>query len=586
MPALVRGGYSATPLEVPVGVGRWSPPVPSHLGPSHFGPARPGREYLLAALPLALALSGCAIPVAFHGDPPALEGQDVRLTIIHTSDIHSRLLEYDFDPSFTDNQLGLADDAGPYGGLPEIGYIVKRERKKAGRVLHLDSGDCFQGAIIFNEFRGEAEVRMLSAIGLNAAVIGNHEFDAGAANLADQYGAYGTYDLLAANYDFQDSSLPWATPLEDLAIPSAIYDLDGLRVGVIGLANTSSLNSIYDHPNSLGVTIMEPGDVVPAEAAKLRSQGADLIIVVSHMGLDDDIELARQIPGVDVIMGGHHHVAIDPPLVITNEETGQRVPVVHSGAFAKFVGRLDLVLRDGKVQSHDYQLFPIDATVPQDPEVVDILEEYTERLDELYNTGQIIGYATETLTRYGSSGGDSMLGNFTAEAMRFYPGVETEIALTNTLGIRADISEGEITVDDLFNSMPFDNTITTMFLSGREVQELLDYNAWRSTERGCNSQAQVAGMTLDLVCDADNPRAENIKINGKDLDPDSTYELATNNYIAHGGSGFDVLERNTTQVDTGISIRDVVMAAIIQQDMLPNEATGTCVEDGRINPVY
>ena len=87
-----------------------------------------------------------------------------------------------------------------------------------------------------------------------------------------------------------------------------------------------------------------------------------------------------------------------------------------------------------------------------------------------------------------------MLGNFASEAIRFYPGVETEIALTNTLGIRADIPPGEITIDDLFNSMPFDNTITTMFLSGREVQELLDYVSDRSTERGCQSQAQVAGI--------------------------------------------------------------------------------------------
>ncbi|RME27849.1 MAG: bifunctional metallophosphatase/5'-nucleotidase [Deltaproteobacteria bacterium] len=551
-------------------------------------PSSPQPRLRSLAPLLVVPLLGCAdmVPVAVDVDSPDLTGKDVRLTILHTSDIHSRLLPYDFDPSFTDNQLGLADGLGSYGGIARIGYILKREREKAGRVLHLDSGDCFQGAIIFNEYQGEAEMRLLSAVGLDAAVLGNHEFDAGAQNLADQYGAWATFDLLAANYDFEDADAPWATGLEDMVLPSTMYHLDGLKVGVIGLGNVSSLNSIYDQSNSMGVRVLEPWDVLPREADKLRSLGADLVIVVSHMGLDDDQEMAREIPGIDLFLGGHHHVAIDPPLVVTNEETGQRVPVVHSGAFAKFVGRLDLVVRDGEILSFDYELFPVDATVPEDPYIVDIVEEYEEGLADDYNTGQIIGYAEEKLTRYGSTGGDSMLGNFTAEAMRAFPGIETEIALTNTLGIRADIPPGNITLDDIYNAMPFENSIATMLLSGGEVQELLDYVAYRSTERGCQSQAQVAGIRFDMVCDPDDPHAENIMINGEPLIIDSVYELATNDYIANGGSGFEVLERNTTKTFTDIAIRDVVIGEFIKYWSLPQPEAGICVEDGRINPVF
>ena len=94
-----------------------------------------------------------------------------------------------------------------------------------------------------------------------------------------------------------------------------------------------------------------------------NAQGADLVVVVSHMGLDDDQEQASEFADVDIYMGGHHHVAIDPPLVITNEETGKRIPVVHSGAFAKFVGRLDVVVRDGEVLSHKYKLIPVDSYI-------------------------------------------------------------------------------------------------------------------------------------------------------------------------------------------------------------------------------
>ena len=550
-----------------------------------------------------IGLSGCVFPTAKTGDEPAVVGQDIRLTILHTSDVHSRLLPYHFEPSYTDSTvLGLPkyspggasyhdNNQYIYGGIARIGAILEEERAKAGRVLHLDSGDSFQGALVFNEFAGEAEMRLLSEIGLDAAVVANHEFDNGAHNLAHQYGAWGGFDLLAANYDFEDGDYPWAPALDEMVLPSRIYDLDGLRVGVIGLANISSLNSIYDESNSMGIKVIEPEEALRHESGILRSQGAEIVIALSHMGLHEDIHHAKTIEGIDIFIGGHHHIATRPPIVVTNEKTGREVPVVHSGAFAKFVGRVDFVIRDGVIQSFDHVLRPVanyaddegNLQLARKPEVVDILEEYEEAIATQYNTSQVIGYAEEKLTRYNNAtGGDSMLGNFTAEAMRFYPGVETEIALTNTLGIRADLPQGDITVDALFNSMPFDNTITTMFLSGREVQELLDYVSSRSTERGCSSQAQVAGIEFVMVCDPDDPHAADVRINGIELDPDGTYELATNNYIAHGGSGFEVLERNTTQVDTGVSIRDVVMSAIIKYHTLPQPTAGVCVEDGRI----
>ncbi|MCB9740997.1 MAG: bifunctional metallophosphatase/5'-nucleotidase [Alphaproteobacteria bacterium] len=556
------------------------------------------RQALRAALPALLLVAGGVscdlVPTAKQGQGPATVGQDLRLTLLHTSDIHSRLLPYEFDPSFTDVGLGLSPDAQSYGGMARIAYILKRERAQAGRVLHLDSGDCFQGAIIFNVFQGEAEVASMTESGLDAAVIGNHEFDNGAHNLATQAAARAGYDLLAANYDFENSDLPWATELERITLPSTIYHLDGLSVGVIGLANLSSLNSIHDEDNSLGVRVLDEYDLVPEASRLLRNQGADIVISLSHMGLDDDIEQARTMPPievdgelrapVDVILGGHHHVAIDPPLVVTNEHTGQRIPVVHSGAFAKFLGRLDLVIRDGHVLSHDYELFAISSidSPDEDAAVSELLEPYEQELERTYRTDQVIAYANERLLRYGSTGGDSMLGNFAAEAMRDYPGVETDIAITNTLGIRADIAEGEITLDELYNSMPFDNTITTMFLSGREVQELLDYVSFRSSERGCNSQAQVAGIEFTMNCR--DFVAEDIRINGEPLILDSSYELATNNYIAFGGSGFYMLERNTTQSPTDISIRDVVRAAMTSYYELPQP--GVCQEDGRILPEF
>lgn len=525
------------------------------------------------------------------GGDPDLTGKAVRLTILHTSDIHARTFPYNFDPSFTDNGLGLADadPANPcvasgtcYGGLARIATIIKEQRAKSGRVLHLDSGDSFQGSVTFNYFDGEAEFRALSAMGLDGAVIANHEFDDGATNLANQAVQWATFPLLAANYSWEDATQPWATELGDISEPTAMYDLDGLRVGVIGMANLSSLNSIDEENNSLGIKVLSEADVIPHYADLLHAQGADLVILLSHEGVDEDEILAQTFPQIDLILGGHNHVALNPPLVITNLVTGKRIPLVDSGAFSKFVGRLDLVVQDKQILSTSYQLFPVDSSVPDDPEIGALLQEYQDMLDDDLNTSQVLGYASASLTRYGSSGGDSMLGNFTAQAMRAFPGVETEVAMTNTLGIRSDIPIGNITEDTLFNTMPFDNSITTMFLSGREMQEVLDYATARSSERGCVSQIQVAGITFTMNCLTQT--AEDIVINGVPLQENGVYEMATNDYIAHGGSGFDVLKRNTTQVDTGISIRDVVKNEIIQRSTLPQ--AGVCEEDGRINAVY
>ncbi len=544
---------------------------------------------------LALAAAGCSlIPTTVSAPAPALVGQDVSLTILHTSDLHSRMLPYDFLPTYTDNNLGIPDpeDIGCetgdrcYGGLARIGWIFDQERARAGRSVVVDTGDLFQGAVVFNEFAGEAEMRAMSEAGYDVVVVGNHDFGEGAQALADVYGPYGSFDYLACNYDFEDPELPWVSQLGDYVHKSVMHELDGFRVGFIGLGNLSSLTSIYDQSNSMDVVPIDTEAAIEYQTDLLMDQGADIIVLLSHLGMDDDFLLARNLanPHVDVILGGHHHVSMDPPPIITNVHTGKRIPVIHSGAFAKYVGRLDLVVRDGEILSIDYELIPVfdHLAMGEDAEVLEILEEYDYWLSQEYNLTQVIGYAEETLYRFGRSTGDSMLGNFAADSMRFYDGVETEIALTNTLGIRTDLTAGDITLDAMFNAMPFDNTITTMFLSGREVEEVLDYVAARSTERGCSAQAQVSGIVFTMDCV--NGDATDIVINGVPLDLNGTYELATNNYIAGGGSGFDMLERNTTQVDTGISIRDVVIATIQAYHTLPQP--GVAEEEGRINLVY
>jgi 5'-nucleotidase len=592
----------------------------------------------VAVATLALAASAAGSGCETVKPSPRLHGQ-VHLTLIHTSDIHSRLYPYNLQLGQVDAGLGLgqATSIVNVGGAARVSHIVGRERARAGRVLHLDGGDCFQGAPIFNFFSGEAEVRAMSAMGTDAMIVANHEFDRGALNLGLQLQNWANFPVLAANYQLEDPSQPGASPLGAILEPYTVFTLDGLRVGVVGMGNLSSLTSIFDAPNRLGITPLNTVEVAQFYTDLLRPL-VDVVVFVTHLGLEVDERMIQNTTGIDVVLGGHNHIVLQPPKRVqdcsTNYDTEKGsyyielqngdpnggkvrryckprdVILAHSGAFAKYVGRLDLVLsdqpedmQDGKdydkangfeVISHQYQLFPVSESVPEDPIVKSVLEPYAQSLDALGNLDLLVGYARDGSKRNSTSGGDSPLGNMIATASWLRVGIQTDFSLTNTTGIRADLVPGPVTVEQMYNIFPFDNSITKMQLSGVEVQDMFDFVARRSAGRGCVSQVQIAGARVVIDCtkqasgsfspgvatniyigvrqpvkncasDADCPGGllgscdPESGVCWQPVDPFASYELATSNYLAAGGSGFRVLQRNTTQFDTGVQQRDALI---------------------------
>jgi 5'-nucleotidase len=587
----------------------------------------------VAALGLAgvAASEGCSTPAP----GPRLHGQ-VHLTLIHTSDIHSRLFPYNLQLGQVDAGLGLGSSKSivNVGGAARVSHIVGRERARATRVLHLDGGDCFQGAPVFNFFSGEAEVRAMSAMGTDAMLVANHEFDRGALNLGIQLQNWATFPVLAANYQLEDPKEPGASPLGTIIQPFQTFDLDGLRVAVIGMGNLSSLTSIYDTPNRLGITPLKTSEVTQFYVDLLRPS-VDVIVMLTHLGLDVDQRMIENTTGIDVVLGGHNHIVLQPPKQVRDCSTGvdpdgrhwillnsgdpgnqekrycepRDVILAHSGAFAKYVGRLDLILSNDKadfpdrpykagqgfeVLTHEYQLFPVNETIPEDPIVQSVLEPYHQGLDALANLDLLVGYALDGSKRFSTSGGDSPLGNMISTAMWLRLGIQTDFSLTNTTGIRSDLVPGAVTAEQMFNIFPFDNSITKMQLSGVEVQDLFNFVARRSSGRGCVSQVQIAGARVVIDCtkqpdpnvapgiathifigtdspvkhcksDADCTKGEvgscdvEQGVCWKAIEPIGSYELATSNYLAAGGSGFRVLQRNTTQFDTQVQQRDALI---------------------------
>lgn len=622
----------------------------------------------------------------------------VNLTLIHTSDIHSRLIPFEQVITQVDADLGLGtiDTVAKVGGIARMAYVIGRERARSERVLHLDSGDCFQGAPIFNFYAGEPEVRSLAALGIDAAVVGNHEFDRGALNAANQFRKWSNFSLLAANYKFETPEVPNSAFMGTVSRPFQVFNQGGLKIAVIGMANLSSLSSVFDQPNRLGITPLNTAEVAQFYVDLLRPH-VDLVVMLTHLGLDVDQRMVRNTTGIDIVMGGHNHVVINPPqqisdcssdpqnpgFVWTPDPTQQvdvdaipkddddpnlkgplgaydpenhpfqtkrtcrprRVVIAHSGAFAKYVGRLDLVLSNdpaaisptGVAEDYDpvngyevlssrYQAFPIDDSVPEDPILVDLLQPYQRGLDLAADLDILVGYSPEGSRRIAGNGGDSPLGNLVATGMWLRLGIQTDFSMSNSTGVRADINPGPITIEQMYNVFPFDNSITKMQLSGGEVQEMFDFTARRAASRGCTTQVQIAGARIrlncagcetstDITCNTDedcanvrgecdlttklcrvgacaeeiyighrrvNDRYQTCDSDAKCAGPDGVvhpgqcdrsrggaeglclsriaktnlYELATSTYLAQGGSGFRVLQRNTTQVDTKIQQRD------------------------------
>jgi 5'-nucleotidase len=653
---------------------------------------------------------------------PCPPGQtcEVRLTLLHTADIHSRIFPYDLQILQIDSELGLGtlNQVKNVGGVARLSYLLNRERARADRVLHVDSGDVFEGAPIFNFFQGEPEVRASSMMGTDVMVIGNHEFDDGAINALRQMQKWADFPLLAANYVFPPRGTAKDTGLDSILKPFTVFDLEGLKVGVIGMGNFSSLGSVFQQPNSLGLEVLNTAEVAQAYVDLLRPL-VDVVVVLSHLGLDVDERMVRGTTGIDVVEGGHNHIVINPPQLMQdcsadpnnpgyiwavnpnipfdpanpvydpadilqqhpNEFrrfcTPRRVIISHSGAFAKYLGRLDLMFSNDptaasptgnpadydptngfEVVSSQYIPFPIDESVPEDPNIVNLLLPYQRKLDQTVDLQLLAGYAPNLVNRIAPQGGDSPLGNLIADSMWLRLGVQTDFSMTNSTGIRTDMIQGPVTIEEMFNIFPFNNTITKMQLSGTEVQEMFDFIAGRSQGRGCVSQAQIAGARVilncggcnrpevpgvgtgggngsactrdeqciggtpgacvgkggspctpgeqgcacqitacaehiyighlttcpnkaDCSCSTDQDCPGGVDANGNSvvlqgqcdnggglqqtgtcaapLQLENVYDFATSNYLASGGSGFRVLQRNTTQVNTQIEQRDAVI---------------------------
>ncbi len=486
------------------------------------------------------------------------------------------------------------------GGVARAATVMKRIRAEHPNepVMYLDSGDTFQGAPEFNLYKGEVEMRSIQALGVSAMTIGNHEFDNGTSGLVAAYKNSGGFPLLASNYLFYDQN---NKGLMNLVMPYVVINKGNLKIGIVGVGNDSSLTSIYNVAGSLGFNAFDPIETAQRYVDELRPR-VDLMILLSHQGLDGDYEMAEKVKGVDLVLGGHHHVVLDPVKVLKGVD-GRDVLVVHSGVNFKVVGALKLIVQKKnrdypEIVWHEYKTPVVDDSVPEDATIATILKPYKQGLDYQQNIKAVIGNATATILRNDTNGGDSPLGNIVTKAMMIHDLVRAQFAVTNSMGIRADIPTGEITREKLYEVFPFENTVATMYLNGKEIKELFDFVARKSSGRGCSTQVQASGIHVVLDCSPEleiqqkyNSYALTKELSIGDavvvknyelVDPFSLFKMATNDYMGGGGSGFYMLEKNTTLYDTSVSLRDAVIEYIESLGGEVDPADFTSSPDNRV----
>ena len=474
---------------------------------------------------------------------------------------------------YSDYRPGLINTGGIARAKTIIDEIRAKHERDGVPVLYLDSGDTFQGAPEFNLYKGDVEMLSMQKLGVDAMVIGNHEFDNGTGGLVSAYRKSGGFPLLASNYLFDYDG---HKGLMDISSPYLIAMAGGLTIGIVGVANDSSINSGYQVGGSVGFNFLDPIETTQSYVNSLRPL-VDIVVVLSHQGLDGDYRIAENVKGVDLILGGHHHVVLDPPKVLKGPD-GRDVIVIHSGVNLKVIGELEIAVQNRHIVWHKYRTIPITEKVAENGDFINMLRPYVQGLDYSQYIQKKVGYAISTIVRNDPANGDSPLGNIVTTAMMNHELARAQFCVTNSMGIRADIPTGEISLEKLYEVFPFENSITTMYLSGNELKTLFDFVARKSASRGCKTQVQVAGMSVELNCNPSQKLLEELgesssfaltkclKIGDTDvikdykvLLPNMLFKMATNDYMGRGGSGFYMLEANTTRLDTSVSLRDAVV---------------------------
>jgi 2',3'-cyclic-nucleotide 2'-phosphodiesterase (5'-nucleotidase family) len=512
------------------------------------------------------------------------------LHIFFVNDVHGGIAEQDAEFLNPDFPPRLA-------GGSAIAYMVQQYREKAKKnddiVLVLDAGDMFQGTPIGSKTDGRAVIEYMNYVGFDVATAGNHDFDKGKENLAS-LGHLAKFPILSCNIVDKTTGDTWPG-----VKPYIIKTYGDLKIGIIGVTTKGTeYMSFPDHIKNLKFE-----DEVPSlkKYVKIvRGKGADIIIAMVHLGLPWDtrgryemvkeqyeegelpqgnvgaMQLAMQVPGIDLMFAGHIHVGYRRPW---------SDPKNHTLVFQNYANGGNVGLVDIKIDRRTREIIGYEAPSEegvllllqkdefrQDIKLDSIIDARVAELEKGYD--EVLGITYYPLTRSGN--GESGMNNLVADAMK--ESGKADFAFTNFGGIRADVKAGEITPRNIFKVLPFGNSLVKARVNGRFLKEIVEARV-----SGSRPGMAVSG-DCRIVVNKSLPEGHRVvvfELHGRPVQPDSIYTICTTDYLMEGNSGLKLL----TQIDendvdnTGILMRQAVIDYIKSHTPLKIKSDGRWERD-------
>lgn len=503
---------------------------------------------------------------------------DFPLRILHTNDVHARYEPVTTGGSTCDAKADLAGKC--VGGAARLATALAAARAGVN-ALYLDAGDQFQGSLLYTLHKGEATRAILDLLKPDVRTLGNHEFDDGPAPLAAHIAKSGGA-VVSANIDVSREPA-FAQPIP----PSVVVEVGGQKIGVVGLTTVETPISSSPGPT---VAFKPEAESLRAAVDALRSRGVDKIIALTHVGYADDLELARSVDGVDVLVGGHSHTllsnsdraAVGAYPTATRSPSGEPVLVVQAGWGGIHLGRLDVVFDDkGVLRSWSGDAPILTADIAPDPTVAATVAALAKPLDEL--RARVVGSSSVDLSNVECRFKECAIGDLIADAvLDAARGAGAVAAVTNGGGIRSGIPQGPITMGRVLEAFPFSNTVAWADVTGAALRADLENGVSRAHDPGLPGTGrfpQVSG--LRFAFDIKKPvgsRIDRIEIRqGNDwtpLDPKATYRVATNNFTRSGGDDYKGFAASENHYDFGPNLEDALSDRLTKLGDLKAEVDG------------
>ena len=515
------------------------------------------KKLLSLLLVLCLVLSLSCTAFAAEAEKP-LDGKTV---ILHSNDVHGAI----------DLYAAMAALKADY-------------EAQGAEVILADAGDYSQGTVYVSVNKGADAVTMMNATGYDVVTLGNHEFDYGYAQLAENMKA-AKFQILCADVLGADGKTIYDA--------NTIIEKGGVKIGFFGLetpeAQTKANPKLIEGLKFLaGKDGSELYNCAAAQVADLKAKGADLVVCLAHLGVDESSEpytsydLAKNVKGIDFIIDGHSHT------VMTAGPNGE--PIQSTGTAFANIGVITIDNATKKIVGNE--LIKVSEYEKRDETVAAAAKAIIDPIDKAYGEKFAVSEVALNGTKApnGNRDSETNLGDLITDAMLWKVLADAEItvpeenvvAITNGGGIRASIGVGDVTKKDINTVLPFGNTLAVVYVKGSELLEALEASTY-CTPESIGGFPQAAGLTFTVKTyekyDA-NPepypkstyygpksiqRVTIDNVNGKAFDPTATYAVVTNNFVAGGGDTYYAFAAATDQFDTGLPLDEVVMEYITKE---------------------